>query len=89
MSLGNAPFGNHLPPLGQENAPPGIIPRGLADDLMIFCTGVRSALNAALALLLAREYSLDIRGLVGTEGAWAPATGLMGRGLLRTLRIAS
>ena len=66
----------------------GVIPRVLADDLMAFCTWARAAFNAALALLLAHEYFLAIRGLVKTEKTWAPANDLMGRELLRLLRFA-
>jgi hypothetical protein len=44
-----------------------IIPRVLADDLMIYATGLHSTTNTALALLLTHEYILDIRGMVKTE----------------------
>ncbi len=44
-----------------------IIPRVLADDLMIYATGLHSTTNIALALLLTHEYILDIRGKVKTE----------------------
>ena len=43
------------------------IPRVLADDLMIYATGLHATTNIARALLLTHEYILDIRGMVKTE----------------------
>ena len=39
-----------------------VVPRVLADDLMVFATGPDAAIQAAKALLLTHEYILDLRG---------------------------
>ena len=63
-----------------------VIPRVLADDLMVFATGTRATVNTALALLTTHEYILDIRGLVETDKTWAFAHDLASRELLRLIR---
>ena len=41
-----------------------VVPRVLADDLMVFAAGPDAAIHAANALLLTHEYMLDLRGKV-------------------------
>ena len=63
-----------------------VIPRILADDLMVFATGPDAAILAAKALLLTHEYILDIRGKVKTEKTWAYASLSNGRDILHHIR---
>ena len=62
------------------------IPRVLADDLTIFCTGHDCAIVAAKALLITHEYILDTRGHDKVETTWSFAKTQRIRELLRLVR---
>ena len=65
----------------------GTIPRVLADDLMVFCTGEGAHIKAAKMLVPAHEFILDLKGKVNVEKTWAFGHNSRYRETLRMIRL--